>query len=121
MIGVGANAQTRGEFTEIEGGFKIARATEKDGSHAVLVLFPENYLNSGEAYAEGTIKALPIILGCDYFKECKPVPYGVGKDANGRLFILFENETDPNTFVVVFKLGDDNGKPIGIVIQLILR
>ena len=120
-MGAAANAQTREEFSEIEGGFKIARAVEEDESRAILVVFPEKYLISGEAYAEGTIKALSAVLGCDYFKECKPVPHGAGKDVNGRMFILFETEKDPNAFIVIFKLGDDNGKAIGIIIKLIVR
>lgn len=120
-FGVAANAQTREEFTDLSEGFKVAKAIEKDGSRAILVLFPEQYLKDGESYAEGTFKVLPLLFGCETFKDCKPLPYGSGTSPDGRMFVLFEVEKDSSVFIVTFKLGNDNGDPIGIIVQLMLR
>jgi hypothetical protein len=120
MIGVGANAQTRGEFIEIEQGFKIAKAIEEDGTRSILVLFPEQYLKDAESYKDGTLKVLPLILGCETFKDCKPLPAGRG-ESKGRMFVVFEIEQDSKHVLVVFKLGNDSGEALGIIIQLLQK
>jgi hypothetical protein len=68
----GAHAQERGEFIDAPNGFKVSLATEKDGSHVLLVLYPEKYLVESE-FDKGSLDGLVSVLGCDYFKDCKPV------------------------------------------------
>lgn len=116
MFGAAANAQIREEFVEIDGGFKVAKATEEDGTRILLVLFPDKYLVDGNSFAEGTITSLLLVAGCEPFPDCKPRYAKSEKTKDGLTIIVFDTLL-PEFQFWIRALGKD-GKPAGVVIEL---
>ena len=112
-------AQTREEFRPLDKGFKAARAVEKDGSPAMLLLFPEEYLTSEEKFEEGTIVVLPILFGCKAFVDCKPI-LGQALDENGhkvRTVELLGTNEDPRVLKLsISRIVDSQGNLLGILV-----
>lgn len=86
------SAQTRvSDFEPIESGYQVAKAYEKDGAPTLLVLFPEEYLKDEDKFRQGTLKVLPILLGCETFvPNCEVKITGVDKDEEGRTFVYLD-------------------------------
>lgn len=115
-IGIGATAQTREEFVEIEQGFRASKAIEEDGTRSVLVLFPDKYLETPQAFAEGTLVVLPLLMGCEPFPECKPSLSMDHEDKTGLAIFI---DTILPRFKIAIRGLVDNKKPVGIIIQVV--
>lgn len=92
VLSIGGNAQIRvSDFEPVEGGFQVARALEKDGARAILIIFPEQYLENVKTFQQGTLRVLPVLLGCETFPpDCEVKIKGVDKDKQGRTFVYLD-------------------------------
>jgi len=117
-----AYSQTRGEFFTVEGNFQIAPAVEQNGEKSILVLFPEEYLGSPDKFLAGIKKVLPVIFGCEHFKECVPVIARVGVSADSGSYLVFESLKRPDTDLFAFPLSKKEGEePSGIKIMFFTK
>jgi hypothetical protein len=108
--------QTRGDFHPLgDEGFQISKAVEQDGSHTLLVTFPDKYLADEKVYKEGSEKVVAMVVGCEELPDCKVVFAGIGKTDDGKVYIYSDIG---NIRVMVFALRE-GPKLIGIAIQAV--
>lgn len=118
LLAAVAQAQTREPFKPIEEGFSVSRAVEKDGSHSLLVLFPDEYVKDDKAFRVGTDKVLILIFTCEVFTDCKPVSE-TKFTKDGTTYLTYKTVV-PGFTLAVFGLGETtpDAKKIGLLIQL---
>ena len=131
-LAIGAQAQTQDqqlpklggeekfEFVEKPSGFRIAEGVDKQGDRVLLVIFPEKYLTTGEAFNEGSQKLAAEIFGCNSFTECPPKISGTDRQ-DGMSYIYFMTTDKPAIKVKMRGLGEEvNGevKIRGVVVSI---
>lgn len=116
----GAHAQTRGEFKEFPDGFKVSFAVEKDGTHSLLVLYPDKYLGTTEKYNLGSLFALVAVFGCEQFERCKPaLESEIGENGKRHGFVkLVKKDNNKSIKVLIYGLSEKDERLIGAVFMM---
>ena len=115
-------SQTQEGFEPIENGFSVARAVQMDGTRALLVLFPDKYLENDKAIEVGIEAVMPLLFSCDPWPvDCKARISGHGVDKNKTRYAYMDVLVEKvPTRILIYGLTDtqQNNKVVGIAVMV---